>query len=152
MVNAEQFLVFMLEQRRFALPLPVVDSVTRMVEITPLPKALKNVRGIVSLHGRIIPVLDLRSRFDLPERDIGLSDCLIITRTSKRTVAVIADTLEGLKDGCAPTTPSVDILPKMEYLEGVNQNGTDILLVQDLEGFLSPSEEEQVALSLKAQP
>jgi purine-binding chemotaxis protein CheW len=152
MAKPEQFLVFVLGQRRFALPLPAVETVTRIVEITPLPKAPESVRGIVSLHGRIIAVLDLRRRFDLPERANGLSDCLIVASTSKRTVALIADSLEGLVDGCAATTPSADILPKMEYLEGVSQTGTDILLVQDLEGFLSPSEEEQVALALKALP
>ena len=150
MVNVEQFFIFVLEQLKLALPLPVVEIVTRMVEITPLPKALNGVRGIFSLHGRIIPVLDLRGRFGLPEREIGLTDCLIVARTSKRTVAVIADSVEGLVDISAPTKPSVDILPKMEYLEGVNQIGTDIILIQDLEGFLSPSEEEQVALSLQA--
>ena len=151
MVNVEKFLIFVLEQRRFALPLPVVEIVTRMVEITPLPKALKGVRGVFSLHGRIIPVLDLRCRFVLPEREIGLTDCLIVARTSKRNVAVIADSVDGLVDVSAPTIPSVDILPRMEYLEGVNQIGTDIILIQDLEGFLSPSEEERVTLSLKAQ-
>ena len=151
MINVEQFLIFVLEQRRFALPLPLVEIVVRIVEITPFPKALKGVRGVFSLHGRIIPVLDLRGRFGLPERQNGLTDCLIVARTSKRTVAVIADSVDGLVDASAPTIPSAEILPKLEYLEGVNQFGTDIILVQDLEGFLSQSEEDQVALSLKVQ-
>ena len=73
MGKPDQLLVFALGDQRCALYLPVVDRVVRMVEITPLPKAPDIVLGVVNVHGEVIPVINVRKRFGLPQRDIALT-------------------------------------------------------------------------------
>ncbi len=54
-----------------------MERIIPVVEIIPLPNALDLVLGIINVGGQIIPVIDTRKRFRLPERELNLSDVLI---------------------------------------------------------------------------
>ncbi len=60
------YIVFTLDEQRYALHLSAVERVICVVEITPLPKAPEIVLGIINVGGQIIPVIDMRKRFRLP--------------------------------------------------------------------------------------
>jgi len=77
-------LALSVDDRRYALPLSAVERIVRIVEVTPLPSAPEIVAGVVNVHGRVIPVVDLRKRFTLREPVIALSDQLIVAHTSDR--------------------------------------------------------------------
>ena len=94
--NANQFVIFALDEQHYALRLLAVDQIVRVVEIAPLPQAPEIVLGVINIQGGIIPVFHIRKRFHLPEREINLSDHLIIACTVKRLVALVADTVIGV--------------------------------------------------------
>ena len=77
MEQSNQYVVFTLDEQRYALHLAAVERIIPVVEITPLPKAPDLVLGIINVGGQIIPVIDTRKRFRLPERELNLSDVLI---------------------------------------------------------------------------
>src|SRR5690242_12083986 len=91
-----QLVVFRLEAQRYALPLGVVERITRAVEVTPLPEAPDVVLGVIDVGGTVLPVLNIRRRFGLPEREIGLSDQFIISRTTERRVVLVVDDVQGV--------------------------------------------------------
>ena len=74
---ANQYLVFFLDSQRYALHLSAVDRVARIVHITPVSIAPDIVLGIVNMEGVVIPVMNVRQRFNLPKREISPSDRLI---------------------------------------------------------------------------
>ncbi len=78
MNDSNQLVVFTLEEQRYALYLSAVERIVRIVEITPLPKALEIVFGVINVQGQVVPVVDIRKRFRLPEREMSLSDQLIM--------------------------------------------------------------------------
>jgi purine-binding chemotaxis protein CheW len=80
--------VFTLDERRYALYLPAVERVVPAVEVTPLPNAPEVVLGVINVQGRIIPVINVRKRFGLRERDIEPNDRFILARTSRHVVAL----------------------------------------------------------------
>ena len=67
MNSSVKIVLFTLDEQRYALALPSVDRVVRVVDVTPLPKAPAIVLGVVNIHGDIVPVYDLRKRFRLPK-------------------------------------------------------------------------------------
>jgi len=79
-----QLVVFTLDDRRYGLALSAVERAVRMVDVTPLPQAPQIVLGVVNVQGRVVPVVNLRRRFRLPERDFALADQLLIARTARR--------------------------------------------------------------------
>jgi len=143
-------IVFVLDRQRYALPLHAVDRVVRMVAITPLPKAPDIVLGVVNYQGRVIPVINMRRRFNLPEKDIALTDQLVVAHTSRRPVALVADAVHdviaGLAQGLIETE---NILPGVEYVEGVVKLGDGMILIHDLDKFLSLEEESSLNQALK---
>lgn len=135
-------LVFTLDEPLYALPLDAVERVVRAVEITPLPKAPEIVLGAINAQGRVIPVVDLRRRFRLPAREMLPDDRFIIARTASRLVALAADDVAGVRE-CSPREMvlAADALPFAEYLQGVAKLEEGLVLITDLDAFLSLDEE-----------
>jgi purine-binding chemotaxis protein CheW len=138
--------VFILDEQRYALYLSVVERVVGVVEITPLPKAPDIVLGVVNVQGKIILVVDIRKRFHLPEREMNLSDHLIIAHTSRRTIALVADTVTGVLElSDDEIIGKEEILSGLEYVDGVVKLEDGMILIHDLEKFLSLEEEKAIS-------
>ena len=141
MKRPNHLIVLALDSQRYALPLPVVDRVVRMAAITPLPKAPDIVLGIVNIQGRVIPVINIRRRFCLPDREIALTDQLVVAHTAQRPVALVADAvLDVIACSAQSLIAAENILPKVEYVEGVIKLADGLILIHDLDKFLSLEE------------
>jgi purine-binding chemotaxis protein CheW len=143
MESSIHLVVFNLDGRHYAVHLSAVERIVLIAEITPLPNAPDIVLGLVNVRGRIIPVINLRKRFKLPICEISLNDCLIVARTSRRPVALVADTVAGVVE-CSEgeITAANRILLHLEYIEGVVKLEDGLILIHNLETFLSLEEEE----------
>jgi len=149
MKKPDHLIVFSLDRQRYALPLHAVDRVVRMVAITPLPKAPDIVTGVVNLQGRVIPVIDVRRRFSLPEKKIALTDQLVVAHTLRRPVALVADAVHDVIDSAQDLIETENILPGLDYVEGVVKLTDGLILIHDLDRFLSLEEESSLALALE---
>lgn len=144
-----QLVVFTLDEQRYALRLASVEKTVRMVEITPLPKAPEIVLGVIDCHGKVIPALNIRKRFQRPEREPGLGDQLIIARTTRRAVALVVDEVSdviALAEG--ELVQPAAILPHLEYVEGVVKLDDGMVFIHDLDAFLSLEEEQLLETAL----
>ena len=144
-----QLVVFWLGELRYALPLAVVERVVQAVELTPLPGAPDLVRGVINVQGRIVPVFDTRRRFALPERDIRLADHMVLARTAARTVVLLVDSVEGLLQ-CAASdaTPVAQVWPGIGLIAGVVKRSDGLILIDDLDAFLSADEQRAMEQAL----
>ena len=150
MKQSNRYVVFSLDGQRYALHLSAVERVIRVVEMTSLPKTPDIVLGIVNVEGQIIPVVNIRKRFRLPERELDLSDVLIIAQIPRRTVALVADNVSGVIEGSEQDiTEAKEILPRMEYVKGVVKLKDGLVLIHDLDKFLSLEEDKELDTALK---
>jgi len=149
MKEPDSLLVFMLGDQRYALPLPKIKRVVRMVAITPLPKAPDVVLGVVNIQGWIIPVVNMRRRFHLAEREIALADQLVVAHTARRPVALVADAvLDVIACPAQVLIAAEHIVPGVEYVEGVIKLDDGLILIHDLDKFLSLEEENSLDRAL----
>ena len=153
MAPAQQLLAFTLGHGRYALRLAAVERVVRIVEVVPLPRAPDIVLGVINMQGRIIPVVDARKRFGLPARRPTLNDHLIVARTPDRSVALLVDRVDDAVE-CAATdvTAAAEILPGMEYVDGVAKLADGTILIHDLATFLSLDEAARLDAALVEAP
>jgi len=146
-----QLCLFTLDERRYALTLLCVERVVFVVDITPLPKAPPVVLGVVNVKGDIVPVYDVRRRFRLPQRAINLTDQLMIARTSQQTVALLVDSVDGVIEVAEEDIAAAQgILPDIEYVQGIVKLQDGLVLIHDLEQFLSAEEERTLDEALKS--
>jgi purine-binding chemotaxis protein CheW len=119
---AIEVLEFSLAHERYALEVRYVSSVEPLGQLAPLPCAPPFVAGIVNVRGRLLPVLDLKKFFDLPEQ--GLTDLHAVIVVSGRDMefGLLADLIVGVRSVAAaglqrelPTLTDIGA----EYLKGV---------------------------------
>ncbi|MHB8581245.1 MAG: chemotaxis protein CheW [Ignavibacteriaceae bacterium] len=145
----EQIVVFKLDEQRYALRLSAVERIVQAVEITPLPKAPAIVLGVINVGGKIIPVVNIRKRLNFKEREIQLNDQFIIAKTLKRNIVLSVDEVTGLIE--CPDQGIIlpdNVLPNLKYVDGIIKLSDGLVLIHDLDKFLSLEEEELLNNSL----
>ncbi len=144
-----QLVVFTLDEQRYGLRLSVVERVTRAVEVVSLPSAPDIVLGIIKFASQVVPVLNIRKRFRLPEKELTPDDQFIIARTSKRPVALLVDSATALVEVSAGDIVRAPlILPRIDYVDGVAKLEDGMILIHDLDTFLSLDEERAIREAL----
>ena len=137
-----QLVVLSIDDHQYALPLSAVEKVFPIVEITHLPQVPDAVAGIVNVQGEVMPVFDMRKRLDLPSREIKITDQLILASTTKRRVGLIADQVIGLVECAEQDIVDTDeVYPNVPYMSGVAKLKDGIVLIHNLDKFLSIEEE-----------
>lgn len=91
-----QYLTFTLNEQLFGIPIEVVREINQLPEITPIPQAPAAVAGVINLRDKVIPVVDLRRKFNLPARDYTRETCVIVVDGRQGQVAAIVDTVASV--------------------------------------------------------
>jgi purine-binding chemotaxis protein CheW len=132
-----ELLEFRLASERYAVESRHVQEVHPLRDLTPLPCTPPFIVGIVNVRGRILPVVDLKKFFDLPER--GLTDLhrIILVRGHGLELGLLADVIVGVRsvaaDSLQPSLPTLTGI-RADYLKGISE---ERLVVLDLERLLS---------------
>lgn len=145
------FLSFTLDARTYGIRLAAVERIVRAAETLPLPDAPDSILGILNVGGRIIPLASLRRRFGLPDRTLTVSDHIILARTRRRAVALAVDQAGGVIDGDRwLMTKAADILPALATVDGVAAGADGMIIIHDLDAFLSLDEEAALTAALES--
>jgi len=146
----EQLVMFRLGEQRYAIPLVVTERVVRAAEVTPLPNAPSIVLGAINIAGSVLPVLDMRRRLCLAGGGYGPSDQFLIARAGQRIVVLVVDETQGVIEcPASEVVESAAIAPGLEHIRGVIRRGDGLILIHDLERFLSLDEAHAVDEALR---
>ena len=110
---SRQFATFRLDDYYFGVEVLRVQEVIRYQDMTRVPLAPRVVQGLINLRGQIVTAIDLRRRFDLPERQDGEQPMNVVVRTSDGVVSLLVD---GIGD-VIETSPA-DFEPAPETIHG----------------------------------
>lgn len=147
--------IFVLDERRFGLPLERVERAERAVAVTPLAGAPQVVAGVVDYHGRILPVIDLRRRIGMAPRPIGADDHLLVAHSATRTLALAVDSVAGVAqyrdEDCVPPPAFEPDARQADCLQAIARCGDGLVLIHDLDRFLSDGDERALARALHGQ-
>ncbi|MCD6584357.1 MAG: chemotaxis protein CheW [Desulfobacteraceae bacterium] len=134
-MKKKTFIIFSLDDQRYALSVQSVKNIIRSVALTYLSEAPDLLLGLLNLEGTFIPVINIREQFGLPQKNIQISDRIIIADVSKYTIAFIADAVEDVVElAQKPLDQSVDIFPGMEkYFIGISRHNNATVLIYDID-------------------
>jgi purine-binding chemotaxis protein CheW len=129
-VAALDVIEFRLARERYAVAREYVQEVCPLKELTPLPCTPPFVLGIVNVRGQILPVLDVKKFFDLPETGITDLHMIIVVHVGEMEVGILADSVVGARS--IPLTAIQESLPTLtgiraQYLRGVTDQHMVIL-------------------------
>lgn len=144
--DSRRLVAFALAGQRWALALAAVERVLPMVAVSPLATAPEVVLGVVNVHGRVVPVFDVRRRLGLPARPWTPAGHLLLARAGRRAVALPVDEALGVVTAApAAIAAGPPDLPPAPQVAGVAVLPDGLLFIHDLDRFLSLEEERQLA-------
>lgn len=132
----------------YALDIMQIREIIRPQKLTVVPKAPRFIEGVINLRGAVIPVADLRKRFDHPCTSDDRKNRIIICSVSGRIVGLLVDeVLEVRRYGRQDVAPSPQFLkgPEAEFFLGVARRGDDLVMVVDLDRILTSDEKIELA-------
>lgn len=148
---------FRVADQRYGLPADNVAQIIEMVAITPLPGAPEIVAGVIDLHGRVIPLLDMRTRLLHPPQPYTLRTPIIVTHLDDRLVGLVVDAVTGvvqlspqqLQDPAQILAR--ELAPQPLYLAAVAPLPEGLLLVLDPGALLPQTEKRALSQALSRQ-
>ena len=141
--DVSKMVVFVVDRQRFAVRLGQVDRVVSAAEVTPLPGAPSVVAGVIDLAGEIVPVYDMRQRFRASSVQpcVRASDQFLILKRQTGRVALVIQESTGIFDLDLAVAAAPELnADEPGWFEGTTRLGDDLVLVHDIERFLSAQE------------
>jgi len=145
---------FNVGDEQFAVDILRVQEINRMMELTQVPQSPPGVCGVINLRGRIVPVLDLRSRFGLEPSERNDESRIIVVDVRGSTVGFIVDAVHQvlqIDPKIVEPSPSASSSPDGNYIQGVAKLEGTLLILLDLDLLMSNESLESInAISAKA--
>lgn len=146
-----EILPFDVDGRRYALPLSAIREVVRAVAITVLPGAPRVVEGVIDIRGELVPVMDLRAREGFPARSIEPSEIIIVAETATRLVCFRSDGFrEPVEVAGEAVRAASEVASAADHISGIVSLPDGLVLIQDLERFLTIEEEAALDSAIMA--
>jgi len=148
-IETKQFVTFIVDNEEFGIDIRQIQEINRIEKITKLPKAPSFIEGIINLRGEIIPVIDLRKRFDITSRELDDSSRVIITDISGKKTGLIVDRVnEVLNLPISNIEPTPDIIASAissDFIDAVGKAGDNkqMIMILNVDKILSKSENNE---------
>ncbi|WP_457621891.1 chemotaxis protein CheW [Persephonella sp.] len=91
----ERLITFRLNEELIGVNIQDVIKITKDIEITPVPKTKDYILGVMNLRGNIIPVVTLKKKFNLPEREENDKKTIVVVETELGHIGILVDKVEG---------------------------------------------------------
>ncbi len=142
-----QLVSFTIGNEEFGVDILYVQEINRMIQVTKVPNALDFVEGVINLRGRVIPVIDLRTKMGMPKKEADNNTRIVVVEINGKTVGFIVDAVkEVLRIPSSITEPPPQIVAGInsEYIKSVGKLEDRLLILIDLEKILSTGEAEKL--------
>jgi purine-binding chemotaxis protein CheW len=144
-----QIVTFFLSQEEFGVDILLVQEIIRPSPVTEVPNTPQFVEGVINLRGKVVPVIDLRKRLNIPATEVDKATRIIIIELEKRVTGFVVDSVSKV---ITVPAASVQSAPDMimsgvesEYITGVSRIDDRLIILLDFSKILTAGEQRQLA-------
>jgi purine-binding chemotaxis protein CheW len=137
--EGSQYLTFRLGAEEYGVEILKVQEIRSYSAVTPVPNTPRAVKGVMNLRGQIIPVLDLRTKFGMPESEYSRFAVVIVVVISGKVVGLLAD---GVSDVLTAARTDIQAAPdfgtpiEARPISGMAKAGEKLIILLDVEHLL----------------
>jgi purine-binding chemotaxis protein CheW len=142
-----KYLTFNLDMEEYGLRIVKVKEIIGLMSITTVPRTPPFVKGVINLRGKVIPVVDLRLKFEMKEIAYTERTCIIVVEIAAPggaiPMGVVVDAVSevlNIKQGEIEDTPTFGSRLDTEYILGMAKTGGGIKILLDIDKVLSSEE------------
>jgi len=137
--DTRQFLTFALGQEEYGVEILKIQEIKGYDSVTPLPNAPPYVKGVLNLRGTIVPIVDLRKKFNLPEVNDTQFTVIVVVQVQGKTLGFIVDAVSDvLTISGDAIQPAPDCHGQLDtsFLNGLAQAGEKLVILLDIDKVL----------------
>lgn len=134
--QANKYLLFNIGKEVFGIPIQHVTEIIELQKITEVPDMPAYIKGVINLRGKVIPVMDVRLRFNMDARDYDDRTCIINVRIGGTAVGFIVDTVAEVHDileqDIEPPPQFKSEKGHHRYISGLGKVGEEVKILLDV--------------------
>lgn len=143
-LQTNQFVSFVLNGEEYGVPILSVQEIIRYETVTRVPQSPPFVDGVLNLRGQVIPVINLRRKFAMEEKEADRSTRIIVVEVNDRVVGMVVDEVSEVlmvnDENIAPPPPMGTSL-KTDYIRGMGKIDENLIILLDIDKILSLEEQ-----------
>lgn len=146
-LSGARFLSFVLNDEEYCIEILKIKEIMGMTNITPIPQTPEFIKGVINLRGQIIPIIDLRLKFQMLFKDYSKRTSIIIVELlyekEKTLMGIVVDTIKevvGIPEEKITKIPYINAKIKTEYIRGMTEMGNSIKIILDIAKVLNEEE------------
>lgn len=143
----KQYVIFKLNKEEYGVEISHVQEITEIKSITTVPNTPVFVEGIINLRGKIVPIVNIKKRFDLPQKtEMGEQRIIIINLKEKQVGFIVDDASQvlTLDESQIENPPELVAGIDRDYIIGIGKVDEKIIVLLDLEKILSEQEQKEI--------
>lgn len=143
LLNNEQYLVFSLGSEEYAIDILKVQEIRGYEKVTRITSAPRFIKGVTNLRGVIVPIVDLRIKFDLEKVEYVDETVVIVVNVGQRVVGIVVDGVSDVMTlGQEHMKPAPEFTQAMssDYISGLASLADRMLVIVDIEKLLTSDE------------
>ena len=138
-----KFLTFFLDEEEYALEILKVHEIIGMMPITPVPRTPDYLLGVLNLRGKVIPVLDLRTKFGMEKVEWTDETCIIVVQINDLQLGTVVDKVSEVLDIASEDiedTPEFGTEVNTDFILGIGKSEDRVKLLLDIDKVLTTDE------------
>lgn len=137
----EQFLTFRLHGQDYGMTILKIQEIKGWDKVTPIPNSPAYVKGVLNLRGVIVPVIDLRLRFGLPEAERDVFTVIIVANVNGRLAGIVVDAVSDVVNISTEQlcdAPEYEGQENREFIKGLAQVEGKLFVLLDVDRMVNP--------------
>jgi len=143
-----QLVSFMISNEEFGVSILFVQEINRMLQITKVPNAPNFVDGVVNLRGRVIPVIDLRTKLGIERKEHDKNTRIVVVEVGGKNAGFIVDAVKEvlrIPESITEAPPEIVTGINSEFITAVAKLEDRLITIIDLEKILTGSEKHKLS-------
>lgn len=149
-INTQKYLTFTLGDETYGLDILRVQEIIGMMPVTRVPQTPGFVRGVINLRGRVVPVVDLRVKFEAPSALDTERTCIVVVQVSGKTSSVMGVVVDEVSEVVDIAEEQIEDTPDFgggidtEFVRGLGKVEGSVVMLLDIDRVLSATEMKTV--------
>ncbi len=143
----DKFLTFCVGKEKYGIGIRNVTEIIGIQDITEVPETRDFIKGVINLRGKVIPVVDVRTRFRLEHRAYDSRTCIVVVTIDEQAVGLVVDTVNGvatIPKGQIEAPPKIQKGSRSCYVEGLGKINDEVNILLNVNRLLQEEELEHV--------
>lgn len=145
--ESRQYLAFKMDGEVFALDVSQVREILDYTKITKVPQTPDYMKGVINLRGAVVPVVDMRLKFNMPSQERTVNTCIIVVEVhleeEQAVLGVLVDSVQavfGLEPSQVEPPPRIGTKLNTDFILGMGKRGEDLVIILDVDRIFSLDE------------